>query len=85
MTRRRSVILTKIVDDTVSGEAKRVGEHFSRITRFALAACEDATYPTCLRMSGHLAHARSLSGQSETGTAGSITTSGWVMKKIVGT
>jgi hypothetical protein len=81
-------LFAEVRDDTVAAQPKSISENLRRVARFAFAACENAGTPlaqgqaaiACMR-----ARPRSFSGQSGTGTLGSIATSGWVMKKTVGT
>src|SRR5580704_15808873 len=90
VSRRRSVVLTEIIDDAVVAEPEPISEYLCGVAGFALVAREDAAHPSCPGMGWAIiarmrAWPRSLSGHSGTGTLGSIAISGWVMKKTVGT
>jgi hypothetical protein len=87
-TRRRAIILAEVRYDAVTVVTKSLSEDLSasRVLRSPLAKMHRSS----LAQGGALIERirslpRSLSGQSGTETLGSITTSGCVMKKTVGT
>jgi hypothetical protein len=88
IARRRSVILAEAINDAVRpcspspsarscAASRALRSVLQKIWRTPLAQGEAAV--ACMR-----ARPRALSGQSGTGTLGSIATSGWVMKNTTG-
>jgi hypothetical protein len=57
VTRRRPVILAEAIDDAISAEPEPVSEDLRSISRFALAAGENAAHPPCPRIGCHCAQA----------------------------
>ncbi|HMD65651.1 MAG TPA: hypothetical protein VKG22_03250 [Stellaceae bacterium] len=57
VTRRRAVILAEAIDHPVSAEPEPVSEDLRSISRFALAAGEDAAHPPCPRIGCRCAQA----------------------------
>src|SRR5580704_19447500 len=53
VSRRRSVVLTEIIDDAVVAEPEPISEYLCGVAGFALVAREDAAHPSCPGMGDH--------------------------------